>query len=282
MVGCGRLGLDDDVVAVVTRCRVEGSAARHERQTRWSRRGEQRAGEGALRHGNRRGAYRPGSPAAEASEDGDLVTDLEAGEVVERSGSQAGVEVTHDDSDLRAAIMARLVRRLGAPVPGLAPMGLTHTFPTAEAMADADLDDLDLGMPLGRAESIRAFAQAVATDDIRLDRSVGLGHLVRSISAIPGIGRSTAHYIALRLGEGDAFPATKLAPGRELRAAVAHPPGGGRTMAPMAGGRSHAPVAGREPQTPRPRRRRLTRATARRGSTAGACRLRRGGRRLPR
>jgi AraC family transcriptional regulator, regulatory protein of adaptative response / DNA-3-methyladenine glycosylase II len=116
-----------------------------------------------------------------------------------------------------SAIMARLVRRLGAPVPGLAPMGLTHTFPTAEAMADADLDDLDLGMPLGRAESIRAFAQAVATDEIRLDRSVGLGHLVRSISAIPGIGRSTAHYIALRLGEGDAFPATELAPGRELR-----------------------------------------------------------------
>ncbi len=42
---------------------------------------------------------------------------------------------------------------------------------------------------------------------VRLDRSAGLDELVASITAIPGLGHWTAHYVALRLGEPDAFPA---------------------------------------------------------------------------
>jgi AraC family transcriptional regulator of adaptative response / DNA-3-methyladenine glycosylase II len=114
-----------------------------------------------------------------------------------------------------SAIMARLVRRLGGAVPGLGPMGLTHTFPSAETIAEADLDGI--GLPPGRAESIQAFARAVAADEIRLDRSVGLARLVGSISALPGVGELTAQCIALRLGERDAFPATEVGLRRALR-----------------------------------------------------------------
>jgi AraC family transcriptional regulator, regulatory protein of adaptative response / DNA-3-methyladenine glycosylase II len=102
-------------------------------------------------------------------------------------------------------IAGRIVRRVGTPVPGLAPLGLTHTFPSPGALADADLSDL--GIPRSRAAAIRSFACAVAEERIRLDRSVELERLVESITAVPGLGEWTANYIALRLGERDAFPA---------------------------------------------------------------------------
>ncbi len=53
---------------------------------------------------------------------------------------------------------------------------------------------------------------------MRLDRSVGLDELVASLTAIPGLGPWTAHYVALRLGEPDAFPATDLGVRRALAA----------------------------------------------------------------
>jgi len=104
------------------------------------------------------------------------------------------------------AITGRLVERHGSPVPGLRPLGLTHTFPIAEALAGADLNGLGLARP--RALAVRAFARAVADDVIRLDRSVSLERLVASICAIDGLGPRTAHYLALRLGEPDAWPTT--------------------------------------------------------------------------
>ena len=111
-------------------------------------------------------------------------------------------------------ITGRLVQRLGTPVAGLGPIGLTHTFPSAEILAEADLGEL--GLTRSRAESIKALARAVAADEVRLDRSVGLERLVDSITAIPGLGESTANYVALRLGERDAFPATDLGLRRAL------------------------------------------------------------------
>jgi AraC family transcriptional regulator, regulatory protein of adaptative response / DNA-3-methyladenine glycosylase II len=50
---------------------------------------------------------------------------------------------------------------------------------------------------------------------MRLDGSVGLDDLIASLTAIDGLGRSTANYLALRLGERDAFPVTD----QELRRA---------------------------------------------------------------
>jgi 3-methyladenine DNA glycosylase/8-oxoguanine DNA glycosylase len=51
---------------------------------------------------------------------------------------------------------------------------------------------------------------------IRLDRSISLDRLVASITAIDGLGEWTANYIALRLGERDAFPVGDLGLQRAL------------------------------------------------------------------
>lgn len=100
----------------------------------------------------------------------------------------------------------RLVQRLGRPVPGLAELGLSHSFPDPETVAEGNLEHI--GLTGSRQRALRAFAQAVADDKVRLDRSVSLQELVASIVDIDGLGPWSAHYIALRLGEPDAFPAT--------------------------------------------------------------------------
>jgi AraC family transcriptional regulator of adaptative response / DNA-3-methyladenine glycosylase II len=100
----------------------------------------------------------------------------------------------------------QLVERLGNPVPGLRPFGLTHAFPTAETLAGAELDGL--GLSPASAGAVRAFARAAGDGSLRLDRSLGLDRLVASISIIDGLNQGTAQYLALRLGEPDAFPIT--------------------------------------------------------------------------
>jgi AraC family transcriptional regulator of adaptative response / DNA-3-methyladenine glycosylase II len=102
-------------------------------------------------------------------------------------------------------IAGRIVQRVGTPVPGLARIGLTHTFPSPATLAEADLSEV--GLTRSRGAAIQSFARAVADEQIRLDRSVELERLVESITAVPGLGDWTANYIALRLGERDAFPA---------------------------------------------------------------------------
>jgi AraC family transcriptional regulator, regulatory protein of adaptative response / DNA-3-methyladenine glycosylase II len=118
-------------------------------------------------------------------------------------------------------IVGRLVERLGAQIPGLEPLGLTHTFPSATALASSDLGGL--GLTSVREGTIRQFARAVADDAIRLDRSIGLDQLIASVAAIDGLGPSTAHYLALRLGEPDAWPATDLVLERAIPPHGAYP-----------------------------------------------------------
>lgn len=113
-------------------------------------------------------------------------------------------------------LAGRLVQQLGRPVPGLGELGLSHAFPPADVLAEADLGKL--GMPSTRVAAIRAFAQAVAGGELPLDRSVALERLVDSVTSIRGLGPWTAHYLALRLGERDAFPAEDLGLRRALRA----------------------------------------------------------------
>src|SRR6266498_3280416 len=62
-------------------------------------------------------------------------------------------------------VAGRMIERLGNPVPGLQPLGLTHTFPSPEVLVGADLDGL--GLTRGRAEAVRSFARAEAGDAIR-------------------------------------------------------------------------------------------------------------------
>jgi AraC family transcriptional regulator, regulatory protein of adaptative response / DNA-3-methyladenine glycosylase II len=111
-------------------------------------------------------------------------------------------------------IAGRFVTRLGTPVAGLQPLGLTHTFPPPEIVARADLSGL--GLTRARAKAIRSFAEAVVAGQIRLDRSPSLDRLVASITTIEGLGPWTAHYLALRIGERDACPIGDLGVQRAL------------------------------------------------------------------
>jgi AraC family transcriptional regulator of adaptative response / DNA-3-methyladenine glycosylase II len=145
-----------------------------------------------------------------------------------------------------STIAARIARRHGVPVPGLVPMGLTHTFPPPSALVDADLSGI--GLSAARARAIRGFAMAVDADAIRLDRSVDVDSFVDSMTAVPGLGPWTAQYLALRLGEPDAFPETDLG----LRRAVSgtrvasHCPDASLELAVLAEGwrpwRAHAAI----------------------------------------
>lgn len=108
-----------------------------------------------------------------------------------------------------SSIAARMVERYAEPVPGLHAMGLTHLFPTPSTLAGADLGAI--GMSAGRASAVSAFARTIADSDLRLDRSARLDRLVSSVGAIRGVGPWAAQYLALRMGEPDAFPASDLA-----------------------------------------------------------------------
>lgn len=111
-------------------------------------------------------------------------------------------------------MIARLVERHGTPVPGLNRLGLTHLFPSAEVLADADLDGL--GLTGARIAAIHNFAHAVKGGSVRLDRSRPLDEQVNAVISVPGLGPWTAHYLALRMGEADAFPASDLGLRRSL------------------------------------------------------------------
>jgi len=67
------------------------------------------------------------------------------------------------------------------------------------------------GMPGRRAETIRVLARAVASREVVLERGASLEASIAMLTAFPGIGPWTAHYIAMRaLGERDAFPSGDL------------------------------------------------------------------------
>lgn len=85
---------------------------------------------------------------------------------------------------------------------------LTHLFPTPEALADADLSGL--GLTTRRAATIVGFAQAICDAPTLLDRSKTLEQFVEDLVALKGFGPWTAHYMAMRLGYSDAFPASDL------------------------------------------------------------------------
>jgi AraC family transcriptional regulator, regulatory protein of adaptative response / DNA-3-methyladenine glycosylase II len=118
-------------------------------------------------------------------------------------------------------VVARIVERHGAPVLGIASLGLSRTFPPAEVLAEGDLDGLGLtGAGVG---TLRALAGAVADGSLQLDRALGLERFVESVRAIRGLGPWSAHYLALRLGHPDAFPAEDLGLRRALEAARERP-----------------------------------------------------------
>lgn len=103
------------------------------------------------------------------------------------------------------ATAGRIVASLGTPVDGLVPLGLSAAFPRPDQLVDAELP-----IPQQRADAVRAFAAAHLAGEIALDGSLSLADFETAMCELPGVGPWTANYLALRLGDPDAFPATDL------------------------------------------------------------------------
>jgi AraC family transcriptional regulator, regulatory protein of adaptative response / DNA-3-methyladenine glycosylase II len=106
-----------------------------------------------------------------------------------------------------STLSARLAAKFGHQTP-FQIEGLACTFPETHELADADLA---IGIPATRAEAIREFARAVASEVIVFDSSLDLAAFADRLCAIRGLGPWTAQYIAMRaLSEPDAFPSGDL------------------------------------------------------------------------
>ena len=107
-----------------------------------------------------------------------------------------------------STLAGRLAAAFGEAIAG-AGDGLSHLFPTPEALAAADV--AAIGIPKARAGAIEGLARAVRDGRVGFDAALGLDRLVGELTALDGIGAWTAQYIAMRAGgEPDAFPATDL------------------------------------------------------------------------
>lgn len=107
------------------------------------------------------------------------------------------------------ALAGRLVKAYGEPIQPAVEAELAYLFPCPERLADANLADIGL-MPR-RAEAIRALAGAVRDGHLAFGTAIGLEEAIERLTVLPGVGTSTAYYIAMRaLGEPDAFPAGDL------------------------------------------------------------------------
>ncbi|HEE4930911.1 DNA-3-methyladenine glycosylase 2 [Klebsiella pneumoniae] len=72
-------------------------------------------------------------------------------------------------------------------------------FPTPEALSRADLQALKaLGMPLRRAEALIHLARAALSGELPLKAPADIDAGLRQLQSMPGIGRWTANYFALR------------------------------------------------------------------------------------
>ncbi len=110
-------------------------------------------------------------------------------------------------------LMGRLVERCGSPLPESAQSDsyprLTHLFPTPAQIATADMSGL--GTTNQRLAAVQALAAAVLEEKLSFTTPTTLEEAIEALTALPGIGSWTAHYIAMRgLSEPDAFPAGDL------------------------------------------------------------------------
>ena len=95
-------------------------------------------------------------------------------------------------------LAGKLLAQYGEPLRSSVP-GLTHVFPRAAVLANADL--ATLGMPKSRGRTLSGVAQALLDDPLLF--ASGTARLL----ALHGIGDWTAQYIALRqLRDMDGFP----------------------------------------------------------------------------
>ncbi|MFI4873896.1 MAG: AlkA N-terminal domain-containing protein [Blastopirellula sp. JB062] len=102
-------------------------------------------------------------------------------------------------------LAGKLVATYGEPIgEALATPGLTHRFPQPDRF---QLDAIKrLGMPQPRAFALVRLAETIDTDPHFFDSLGNLENAIQSLCKLPGIGKWTAQYIAMRvLRESDAF-----------------------------------------------------------------------------
>ena len=85
------------------------------------------------------------------------------------------------------------------------PLGtVTHVFPSAAALADAD--PATLAMPVARRRALLGLVAALANDELATDAGADRRQTRERLLALPGIGPWTTEYIAMRaLRDPDAF-----------------------------------------------------------------------------
>ncbi len=100
-------------------------------------------------------------------------------------------------------LAGRLVHAHGTPLKR--PVGdITHTFPSAAVLADADPEGW--GMPHARRRALKGLTGALARGEITLDAGADRAQTSADLLALPGIGPWTVSYIAMRvLRDPDAF-----------------------------------------------------------------------------
>jgi AraC family transcriptional regulator of adaptative response / DNA-3-methyladenine glycosylase II len=109
-------------------------------------------------------------------------------------------------------LAAKLVALIGTPLEDARAnaAGLTHVFPSAAHVAQADLSKL--GMPRARIQALQSLAQAHVDDPALFGVRRDLDAAIEQLCALRGIGEWTAQYIAMReLRESDAFPVGDVA-----------------------------------------------------------------------
>ncbi len=102
-------------------------------------------------------------------------------------------------------LAGRLTDLAGDALPGeLGGAGVERLFPHAAQVAG--LDPERLPMPRTRAAAVVGLAQALAVDEVALDRSVDRGETRTRLMVLKGIGPWTADYVRMRaLGDPDVF-----------------------------------------------------------------------------
>ncbi len=106
-------------------------------------------------------------------------------------------------------LAGRLVQAHGTPLP-TSSGSLTHTFPTADALAAAD--PASFHVTTRRAATLHALAERLADGSVNLDAGADRDDAAQQLLAVPGIGPWTADYLRMRaLADPDVFLPTDLA-----------------------------------------------------------------------
>jgi len=100
---------------------------------------------------------------------------------------------------------------------------IRRVFPTPQRVAQASVEDIaSLGIVRQRTHAILALANEIAAGRLDLGPAADVAATLAQLEAVPGIGRWTAQYIALRaLGWPDAWPSGDVALIKSLGATTA-------------------------------------------------------------